>query len=83
MGEDRQIEAARWAIRQAELVLGQETGSRRASRPDELRLRRRAGLYLASARWKLGRGKWRAAIFLAFQAQKLALPAASPPVGKP
>lgn len=81
--EDRQIEAAEWAIQQAELALERETGSPRVSQPDELRLLRRAGLYLASARWKLARGEWSAAILLAIQAQELALPPPGRPIGKP
>lgn len=81
--EDRQIEAAEWAIQQAELALERETGSRRASQPDEFRLLRRAGLYLASARSKLARGDWRAAILLAIRAQELALPPPRRPIGKP
>ncbi len=80
--KDRETEAARWAIHQAELALEGGTGERRGWKPDDRRLLRRAGLYLASARQKLARGDWRAAILLAIQAQELAMPPGRP-VGKP
>lgn len=72
-GDDRQTDAARWAIRQAELVLQGETGHRRAWPPRERRRLQRANLYLASARWKLARGDWRMAILLASKVQVSAL----------
>jgi len=80
--KDRGTEAARWAIHQAELVLEGGTGERRAWKPDARRLLRLASLDLASARQKLVRGDWRAAILLAIRAQELAMPPRRP-VGKP
>lgn len=67
--EDRETDAARWAIRQAELCLEGVIDSRRAwPRPEQRRLQC-ACLHLASARRKLACGDWQAAILLALKAQ--------------
>ncbi len=81
--ESRQLEVARWAVRQAELAIERRMDDRRAQPPIEFRRLQRAALYLASARWKAARGDWRAAILLASKVQALAARLIRPDPARP